>query len=265
MKNFVLKAIPTANQRMHVYLGEVKSSNGQVVDSRLFLRSIIRHSDLISKEASFDYMKNEGERILLEAMDELDVALSFPDTCVCDYNHVFLNFAPTVTLDPQKVVDTVRDIILRYGSRLWKLRVLQAELKFTVRLVPNGPAVPMHLTVSNESGYYLDLHLYQEVIDDENGQVKFMTWGGAKPGPLHGLLVSTSYQTKDHMQQKRYMAQKMGTTYVYDIPEMFRQSLLKLWKEYNAAHSRHDDEPNSVEILSCVELVLDGRGNLQVR
>ena len=46
---------------------------------------------------------------------------------------------------------------------------------------------------------------------------------GAKQGPLHGLLLSTPYVTKDHLQLKRFQAQTMGTTYVYDYPEMFRQ------------------------------------------
>jgi len=46
---------------------------------------------------------------------------------------------------------------------------------------------------------------------------------GPKKGALHGLLISTPYVTKDHLQLKRYQAQTNGTTYVYDFPEMFRQ------------------------------------------
>lgn len=46
---------------------------------------------------------------------------------------------------------------------------------------------------------------------------------GTKQGPLHGLLISTPYMTKDHLQLKRFQAQSNGTTYVYDFPEMFRQ------------------------------------------
>ena len=46
---------------------------------------------------------------------------------------------------------------------------------------------------------------------------------GPKKGPLHGLLISTPYVTKDHLQLKRFQAQTNGTTYVYDFPEMFRQ------------------------------------------
>lgn len=46
---------------------------------------------------------------------------------------------------------------------------------------------------------------------------------GTKQGPLHNLPISTPYLTKDFLQQKRFQAQSNGTTYVYDMPDMFRQ------------------------------------------
>jgi acetyl-CoA carboxylase/biotin carboxylase 1 len=49
---------------------------------------------------------------------------------------------------------------------------------------------------------------------------------------MHGLPISTPYVTKDYLQQKRFQAQNVGTTYVYDIPDMFRQMAEKLWKEF---------------------------------
>lgn len=56
----------------------------------------------MAQEASFEYLQNEGERLLLEAMDELEVA--FSNTSVrTDCNHIFLNFVPTVVMDPSKV------------------------------------------------------------------------------------------------------------------------------------------------------------------
>ena len=75
----------------------------EVTDFRFFIRSIIRHSDLITKEASFEFLQNEGERLLLESMDELEVAFSHPLARRTDCNHIFMNFVPTVTLDPAKV------------------------------------------------------------------------------------------------------------------------------------------------------------------
>uniref|UniRef100_A0A8C4V180 Acetyl-CoA carboxylase alpha n=1 Tax=Falco tinnunculus TaxID=100819 RepID=A0A8C4V180_FALTI len=229
MRNFDLTAIPCANHKMHLYLGAAKVEVGtEVTDYRFFVRAIIRHSDLVTKEASFEYLQNEGERLLLEAMDELEVA--FNNTNVrTDCNHIFLNFVPTVIMDPSKIEESVRSMVMRYGSRLWKLRVLQAELKINIRLTPTGKAIPIRLFLTNESGYYLDISLYKEVTDSRTGQIMFQAYGD-KQGPLHGMLINTPYVTKDLLQSKRFQAQSLGTSYVYDIPEMFRQIGMVAWK-----------------------------------
>lgn len=60
-------------------------------------------------------------------------------------------------------------------------------------------------------------------------QIMFQAYGD-KQGPLHGMLINTPYVTKDLLQSKRFQAQSLGTSYVYDIPEMFRQvSVLEAW------------------------------------
>ncbi|KAF3841380.1 hypothetical protein F7725_007242 [Dissostichus mawsoni] len=267
MRNFALTAIPCANHKMHLYLGAARVEAGaEVTDYRFFVRAIIRHSDLVTKEASFEYLHNEAERLLLEAMDELEVA--FNNTTVrTDCNHIFLNFVPTVIMDPSKIEESVRSMVMRYGSRLWKLRVLQAELKINIRLTPTGKQIPIRLFLTNESGYYLDISLYKEVTDSRTGQVgpkdrqiMFQAYGD-KQGPLHGMLINTPYVTKDLLQSKRFQAQSLGTTYVYDFPEMFRQALKKLWHSYQTfAHLPKCPLPS--ELLTFTELVLDDQGLL---
>ncbi|KAG1687910.1 Acetyl-CoA carboxylase [Nymphon striatum] len=254
-------------------------SGREVTDYRFFIRCIIRHSDLITKEASFEYFQSEGERLLLEAMDELEVAFCHPYSKRTDCNHVFLNFVPKVTMDAAKIEESVRSMVIKYGPRLWKLRVLQAEIKMTIRSNPEGKCIPVRLCLGNESGYFLDICLYKEVTDPNSGQIKFEAWG-PKQGPLHGLTVSTPYMTKDYLQLKRFQAQSSGTTYIYDFPDMFKQvsdifsacfthiyvftfmysisfrsqNVELMWYEYQR-------ENNSVtipsQIMSCVELVLD--------
>ncbi|XP_063060931.1 acetyl-CoA carboxylase-like isoform X2 [Engraulis encrasicolus] len=268
MRNFTLRAVPCANHKMHLYLGAARVEAGaEVTDYRFFVRAIIRHSDLVTKEASFEYLQNEGERLLLEAMDELEVAFS-NTTVRTDCNHIFLNFVPTVIMDPSKIKEAVRLMVMRYGSRLWRLRVLQAELKINIRLSPCEETIPIRIFLTNESGYYLDISLYKEVTDtcnDQEGhkdpQVMFQAYGD-KQGPLHGMLINTPYVTKDLLQSKRFQAQTLGTTYVYDYPEMFRQALLKLWSSMKAqVHLPECPAPS--ELLSFTELVLDAQGQLQ--
>ncbi|XP_061865746.1 acetyl-CoA carboxylase 2 [Colius striatus] len=252
MRNFELTAIPCANHKMHLYLGAARVQAGaEATDCRFFIRAIVRHSDLITKEASFEYLQNEGERLLLEAMDELEVA--FNNTAVrTDCNHIFLNFVPTVIMDPSKIEESVRSMVMRYGSRLWKLRVLQAEVKINIRLTPTASAIPIRLFLTNESGYYLDISLYKEVRDPGTGSIMFQSYGD-KQGLQHGMLINTPYVTKDLLQAKRFQAQSLGTTYVYDFPEMIRQALLKLWGS---------SERYPKDMLTYTELVLDSQGHL---
>ncbi|XP_029040281.1 acetyl-CoA carboxylase isoform X7 [Osmia bicornis bicornis] len=263
MRTYDLEALPTSNQKMHLYLGQAKVAKGQqVTDYRFFIRSIIRHSDLITKEASFDYLHNEGERVLLEAMDELEVAFSHPLAKRTECNHIFLNFVPTVIMDPVRIEESVTSMILRYGPRLWKLRVRQAEIKMTIRPAPGKAISTIRLSIANDSGYSIDLHVYTEATDPKTGIVRFESSPSAtnkswRPGPMHGLPISTPYLTKDYLQAKRFQAQSAGTTYVYDLPDMFRQQTEMMWHKY--IEERPDCEitvPNPV--MDCVELVLEG-------
>nr|CAD7441865.1 unnamed protein product [Timema bartmani] len=257
MRTYDLEALPTSDQKMHLYLGKAKVAKGQpVTDYRFFIRSIIRHSDLITKEASFEYLQNEGERALLEAMDELEVAFSHPDSKRTDCNHIFLNFVPTVIMDPVKIEESVTNMVMRYGPRLWKLRVLQAELKMTIRQTPNSETSNVRLCLANDSGYSLDLCLYKEVTDTKTGVIKFEAYG-PKQGAMHGLPISIPYMTKDYLQQKRFQAQSVGTTYVYDIPDMFRQVLERLWKEHSEQRGS-DQVKIPPKLVDTIELVLDG-------
>ncbi|XP_050530810.1 acetyl-CoA carboxylase isoform X6 [Daktulosphaira vitifoliae] len=256
MRNYDLEALPTSNRKMYLYLGKAKVPKGQVVtDYRFFIRSIIRHQDLITKEASFEYLQNEGERVLLEAMDELEVAFSHPHARRTDCNHIFLNFVPTVIMDPAKIKESVTNMVMRYGPRLWKLRVLQAELRMTIRPSPTSKTSNVRLSLANGSGYHLDICLYKEVPDSKMGMFKFESYE-SKQGPLHGLPVSTPYVTKDFLQQKRFQAQSAGTTYVYDIPDMFRQVIEVLWQEYIAEHPNDGVLKNSV-VFDYVELIVE--------
>ncbi|XP_016943121.3 acetyl-CoA carboxylase isoform X1 [Drosophila suzukii] len=258
MKTYDLEALPTANQKMHLYLGRAKVSKGQeVTDYRFFIRSIIRHSDLITKEASFEYLQNEGERVLLEAMDELEVAFSHPHAKRTDCNHIFLNFVPTVIMDPAKIEESVTKMIMRYGPRLWKLRVLQAELKMVIRQSPQSPTQAVRLCIANDSGYFLDISMYTEQTEPETGIIKFKAYG-EKQGSLHGHPISTPYMTKDFLQQKRFQAQSNGTTYVYDVPDMFRQMTERHWREFSKARPTVDIRIPDKILIECKELVLEG-------
>jgi acetyl-CoA carboxylase / biotin carboxylase 1 len=142
------------------------------------------------------------------------------------------------------------------GLRLWKLRILQAELKMTIRLTSNSERIPVRIFLTYESGYYLDISLYREVTNPTTGQTTFQSYNPDKIGPLDGHALNDPYVTKDHLQYKRFTAQSNNTTYVYDYPEMFRQALLLTWKQY-AERQRIKDNSFDKDIFTYQELILD--------
>lgn len=94
---------------------------------------------------------------------------TFGSLIICQVTSFFVNFA--TFYNALQIEESVRSMVMRYGSRLWKLRVLQAELKINIRLTPTGKQIPIRLFLTNESGYYLDISLYKEVTDSRTGQV----------------------------------------------------------------------------------------------
>ncbi|CAF3984611.1 unnamed protein product [Rotaria sp. Silwood2] len=266
LRSFDIEFVPTSNHKVHIYLGKGKVHNKQndTADYRLFARSIIRHSDLITKEASYEYLQNEAERTLLEAMDELELAFSHPLAKKTDCNHVFMCFVPTVCIEPNKVEESIREMVLRYGLRLWKLRILQAELKMTLRVTPDSEPMPFRAFMTYESGYHLDISLYREVTNQATGQAVFQTYNIGKPGPFEGRALHEPYLTKDQLQYKRFTAQSNSTTYVYDLPEMFRRALLVSWKQYIDLNKFKDQSMPKDNFL-CQELILDNTNQVNLK
>ena len=263
LKNYDLQSCPTSSNRMHLYLGIAKVAQGRPVsDYRFFIRSIIRHSDLITAVASFDYMKNEGERLLLEALDELEVAFSHPLASRTDGNHIFLNFVPCVTMDPVKIGSDIKDIVFKYATRLLKLQVKCAEIRCIIRVSPSAPALPYRLCL-DVTGVVLNINMYKEDTDPHTGVVKFQTIRPevTQKGAWHGLAVSTPYMTKDHLEMKRSKAQAANTTYVYDFPELFRMTLVAEWRDHmetcSSALCGHPAESELADTVTAVELVVD--------
>jgi hypothetical protein len=48
-------------------------------------------------------------------MDELEIAFSHPLASKTDCNHVFMCVVPTVCIEPIKLEESIRSMVLRYG------------------------------------------------------------------------------------------------------------------------------------------------------
>ena len=260
MRNYDLRILPSNNLRLHIYLAKAKTETGSK-DCRFFLRAIVRHASLKTSASATEYLKSEAEKLLLEALDELELHCHNADNPKTDCNHIFFNFVPTVLIDPAFVESYVRDMIEKFGLRLWRRRVLCAELKFMIRPTEDSEPIPIRVTVDNESGFVLKLHTYRERLDTATGNIIFQSWSKHDSGPMEGMSIGTAYLTKNHLQSKRFAAQThgTGTTYVYDYPTVLQNIIAQQWEDFNRQHSQVK-VPKTV--LKCQELVLNTSNEL---
>ncbi|EGD82369.1 acetyl-CoA carboxylase [Salpingoeca rosetta] len=259
LNNYKVEHCPTRNPQLHLYYAKAKDPKS-AHDRRFFARTIMRHPDLVDKQATKAFMQEAGERLLLEALDELEVVFSDPKYAGTDCNHVFINFLPVVEVDPLAFAKELEAMIRRYGERLWRLRVLEAEVRMNIKLGKTGSTRVIRYVISNLSGYSLDIHIYKEIVMSSTGAAYYRALPGTPSGPLNGHHTHTPYACKDRTQQRRYMAQqKNETTYVYDYIDLFRVALEQRWQAYQKSNP-------SVHVpskpLTAFELVLNKSGQL---
>lgn len=245
LENFDIKPIFTDNRNIHVYEAVGKNSPS---DKRFFTRGIIR-TGVINEEISIsEYLISESNRLMTDILDALEVI----DTSNSDLNHIFINFSAVFNVLPLEVEAAFGSFLERFGRRLWRLRVTGAEIRISCIDPQSGQPFPLRAIITNVSGYVVKSELYME-IKNTKGDWVFKSIGA--PGSMHLRLISTPYAAKESLQPKRYKAHNMGTTYVYDFPELFRQATIAQWK-------KHGDGKVPKDFFASLELIQDENGGL---
>ncbi|GMF00362.1 unnamed protein product [[Candida] boidinii] len=184
-------------------------------------------------------------------MSDILDALEVIDTSNTDLNHIFINFSAVFNITPQDVENAFGGFLERFGRRLWRLRVTAAEIRIMCTDPETGIPFPLRAMINNVSGYVVKSEMYIEE-KNANGEWVFKSIGA--PGSMHLRPISTPYPTKEWLQPKRYKAHLMGTTYVYDFPELFRQATLSEWKKFDPTIKLPDD------LFTSCELIIDDSG-----
>ncbi|KAJ3476483.1 hypothetical protein NLG97_g9117 [Lecanicillium saksenae] len=256
LSKFNIKPVFTENKNIHVYEGVGKAAD---TDKRYFTRAVIRPGRLRDEIPTAEYLISEADRVVNDIFDALEI-IGSNNT---DMNHIFMNFSPVFQLAPSEVEHSLQGFLDRFGARGWRLRVSQVEIRIICTDPKTGLPYPLRIGITNTSGYVVDVDLYGE-RKSEKGEWVFHSIGGTKEkGPLHLLPVNTPYATKNWDQPKRYKAHLMGTQYVYDFPELFRQAIQNSWvKAVKAQPGLAAHQPKTGDCISFSELVLDDKDNL---
>ncbi|MCJ1313429.1 acetyl-coenzyme-A carboxylase [Agyrium rufum] len=261
LSKFKIKPVFTENRNIHVYEAIGKDSqNEKTVDKRYFTRAVVRQGRLREDIPTAEYLISEADRLTNDILDALEII----GNNGTDLNHIFINFSPVFPLEPKDVEEALAGFLERFGRRAWRLRVTTAEIRIICTDQTTGQTYPLRVIISNTLGYVIQVELYAERKADNGGEWIFQSIGGTtKIGAMHLRSVSTPYPTKEWLQPKRYKAHLMGTQYVYDFPELFRQAFENTWAKAVTKHkSLLDKKPPLGECMEYSELVLDDNDQL---
>ena len=264
LSKFRIKPVFTENRNLHVYEAIGKGSDSdkgdKAVDKRYFTRAVVRPGRLRDDIPTADYLISEADRLMNDILDALEIIGNNNS----DMNHIFINFSPVFSLKPKEVEEALAGFLDRFGRRAWRLRVTGVEIRIICTEPATGMPYPLRVVISNTSGFVIQIEMYAEKKSERGNEWLLHSIGGTtRIGAMHLRPVSTPYATREWLQPKRYKAHLMGTQYVYDFPELFRQAFQNSWTKAVAKHaSLASKQPRIGECIEYSELVLDDGDNL---
>ncbi|KAK4687240.1 acetyl-CoA carboxylase / biotin carboxylase 1, partial [Tremellales sp. Uapishka_1] len=251
LSNFKITPLVSSNRQIHVYHAVGRENTSDV---RFFVRALLRPGRLSGAMKQTEYLISEFDRLVGDILDTLEVVSSTHRQADC--NHISVNCVYSLNVTFDDVQEALAGFIERHGKRLWRLRVTQAEIRIVIE-DEEGNVVPIRAFIENVSGFVVKYEAYQEVANEKGASI-LKSIGDI--GQFHLQPVNFPYTTKESLQPRRYQAHVIGTTYVYDFPDLFRQAVEKAWKSI-ATFLPHIKIPS--DLLTAAELVLDENGELQ--
>ncbi|KAI6042033.1 acetyl-CoA carboxylase [Pisolithus marmoratus] len=250
LSNYKLTPVFVETKQIHIYRAVARENQ---LDSRFFIRALVRPGRLRGTMSMAEYLISETDRLVTSILDALEVVNAQYRNADC--NHIFMNFVYNLAVSYEDVLAAISGFIERHGKRLWRLHVTGSEIR--IALEDNeGNVTPIRCIIENVSGFVVNFHGYQEITTDK-GTTILKSIG--EKGPLHLQPVSHAYPTKESLQPKRYQAHLVGTTYVYDFPELFSKALQNIWIK---ARSQDSSLNPPKKFLEAKELVLDEHDEL---
>lgn len=220
LSNYNLTPVFVENKSLHIYHAIARENQ---LDSRFFIRALVRPGRIKGSINTAEYLISETDRLVTAILDSLEVVGAKYRNADC--NHISMNFIYNLGVTYEEVLQAVSGFIERHGKRLWRLHVTGSEIRISLE-DNEGNVTPIRCVIENVSGFIVNYHAYQEITTDK-GTVILKSIG--EKGPMHLQPVDQPYPTKESLQPKRYQAHLVGTTYVYDFPDLFSKALQNIW------------------------------------
>ena len=241
----------TESKQLHIYHAVARENQ---LDNRFFIRALVRPGRVRGSMNTAKYLISETDRLVTTILDALEVVSAQHRNADC--NHIFMNFIYNLPVTYDDVLEAISGFVERHGKRLWRLHVTGSEIRIVLE-DSEGNVTPIRCIIENVSGFIVNYHGYQEITTDR-GTTILKSIG--EKGPLHLQPVHQVYPTKESLQPKRYQAHLIGTTYVYDFPDLFSKALSNVWAK---ARVINPTLTLPKKIFESKELILDEHDQLQ--
>ena len=263
LSNFDITYIPTLNRQIHLYYATTKGKIKGDPDfaSCFFVRAVVRSGESINNlPVVKDYLVSQAERVMVDAIKSLEVAVRDKRFASAQNHHIFLKVITEVTYEPEDVDGLLRKLGETYGKRLWKLRVGKLELAGKVKR--GNSVTSLRFTVTNPTGYDFEVDGYIEIKDNKTNTAFLHSFTGPN-APQDQRPVSEPYPLPDALQWKRFAAQNQGTTYCYDFLALYKVAVRNSWESYQATlKSRGVNVKIPNKFIEYKELVLNQEDKL---
>jgi acetyl-CoA carboxylase / biotin carboxylase 1 len=251
LSNYNLTPCFVENPQIHIYHAVAREN---ATDRRFFVRALVRPGRLTGGMKVSEYLISETDRLVSSILDALEIVNAQHRNTDC--NHIGINFVYNLPVTFEEVIAAISGFIERHGKRLWRLQVTGAEIRISLEEA-EGSVTTLRCIIDNVSGFVVNFYAYQE-ITTEKGTTILKSIGDK--GPLHLQAVNVPYPTKESLQPKRYQAHLVGTTYVYDFPDLFEKALQNIWRK---AIPNYPNLKIPAKVLEAKELVMDENDALQ--
>jgi len=242
--HFEITPLPMSSSSVHLYHARGLDNPADV---RFFVRALIRPRRPPSDVPM--YLLSESERVLTDVFNTLEVAQGRKEYSSADGSHIFLSWLYPLDVSLERVMETCRQFEAQYADHFRRLRIDDAEIRLI--LVNQGAPRPLRIFVTTETAFTVSFMAYDEVIDVNGAAVLRALSHPPSQSPLHRKSAHRAYPNRAPLQTRRVKAERLGTTFVYDLPDALRQALRALYVQ--TAHPVPEDP-----LLEVCELVPHG-------
>ena len=260
--HFEITPLPMTSSSVHLYHAQGLENRADV---RFFVRALIRPGRPPSDLGM--YLYSETERVLSDVLNTLEVALGRPEFASANGSHIFMSWLYPLDATLDSVIDTCRHFEAKYADWFQRLRIDEAEVRVVLQ-AQDAPPRPVRVFITSVTAYTVTFSAYDEVIDVNGAAVLKSIARFSGDAALHRKSAHRPYANRGPLQLRRVRAERLGTTFVYDLPDALRHALRSLHVAHAHALAIATNKPAadlalvpSDPVLQAIELVPQSQGD----